>query len=910
MTIAPISVGDVESISKINQAIDKANLVDSKAAQVALQAETDARNVAIAAVPLPMPVHTRPGESNLYYTTSLAGGDPATLPNYPSSGLSFGDAGLVIRVVGDGLVASRSLYPLEPGKKYLVEYAVQRRVNSPDPDNDAIRCALAWYDQARGATTQTVVQNLLGVTSGSGRLTVAAVVSRSSASGVNVVSPDGARYCRPYVQTFGTLVQSDVEVIRWTDITNASAFSPDLTALTGQVTALESVDAGSRLTALEGQVTTPNSLRLATRSDLVAATVPASVKQVEVLGEAAAGDGGFATYERVASGTGEFQSADGADWRIVAEQARSYPTIDGMSSVNVPSGIDTIRVDAKTDLGDGQGGAFKRVSAEPSQFRKFQSAGGAWWEFSPNLIYPGTRNNLGDVIKKARAGETISIAMYGDSITYGQDLVSAGLLPPENGATQTRSPNPIPETLSNALFFSNISANVINRGFPGDNTIVGTTRWASASATDVAFIMYGHNDANNYGGEGLVPVDQYRLNLGFMIERELAKGAAVIILGPPPVLDRDQDKVLRSYVSAARRVAAQYGVPFVDLAEQLSGIYDPEINSTGLVWTDGVHLAPAGYVECGAHLAALFTHGEEIRRAVPGAEYFVEDRLIDEWESTFRQNPDPASGWTHFLVALPTDTNFSIACRVDDDCVPVITLVNAGTDPRAIKFTYAQGWFSQVLIAENDGSFLRTRMKGPKLHRGIRLMHIRNESAETAFIESIRFERVDGIATTRGVYRKSSLSGVCAPSVHWSLTDWWAARDTEQKIPSGGFIESRVLLPSDRVSGISLMGDLGAQSDFLSDNQIMAVRSTTSLLVHKIVAGVVTTTTIASVFTSGVDFEGSLSMTVSSAGGILVYKDGLMVATVASPNITEGYAGLVSQGLSRMRCDAMMIFQP
>lgn len=315
MAIGHISVGDVESISKINLSIDEANKVDSKADAVAVANE-------FARIPLAEPVNTRPGEAVNYFTSALDGGDPALLPSMDVSKVRFDDAGYVIRQAGDGIVASRALYPLEPGHKYLVEYAVQRRVNSPDPDNDAIKCALAWYDQTYGALGQVTVQNLLGVTTGSGRLTVQAVVSRAAADDVDVVSSASARYARPFVQTYGTLVQSDIEVIRWTDITNASAYSPDLTALEGRTAALESVDAGNRLTTLEGQVTAPNSMRIATVSDLAAATIAVSADTVDLLAYSDPSDprdGGEDSRIRIAAPgvvkSYQVQSLDGAWWQ-------------------------------------------------------------------------------------------------------------------------------------------------------------------------------------------------------------------------------------------------------------------------------------------------------------------------------------------------------------------------------------------------------------------------------------------------------------------------------------------------------------------------------------------------------------------------------------------------------------------
>lgn len=317
MAIEQVTVNDANAVTKINQSIDRANEVPSKADASALASEVADRQQAIVALPLADIVHTRPGEAINYVTSSIGGGDPALLAAVDSSKIRSDDAGYVIRQAGDGIVASRMLYAVEPGRKYLDEYAVQRRVNSPDPDNDAIKCAIAWYDQSRNYIGQTTVQNLLGVTTGSGRLTVQAVVSRAAADDVTVVSPANARYCRPFVQTYGTLVQNDIEVIRWTDITSVNAFSPDLTSLEGRMSTQESIDAGDRITALETAVTAPTVSRFATRSDAIAATIPVSSDSVEVFAFSGSDTPIKMTFTRVAGLTpGGFQSVDGAYWQL------------------------------------------------------------------------------------------------------------------------------------------------------------------------------------------------------------------------------------------------------------------------------------------------------------------------------------------------------------------------------------------------------------------------------------------------------------------------------------------------------------------------------------------------------------------------------------------------------------------
>lgn len=346
MAIAPIALGDTTARAKMNAAIEKANLVDTKADAAALTAEGQARQVAIAqetaarqtaiaqeaaarqaailALPLPMPVENRPGDAPLNFGLSLPQGE-TLVPPIDAAMLRYDENGRVARLIGDAVLAQRHLFAVELGRRYLATFVVQRRVNSPDPDNDAIRCALAWYDAGKGrligGSGLTVVQDLLGLTTGSGRQVVRAVVSRAPGSDIDIVAPAAARYVRPCVQTFGTLVQNDVEVMSWADITDAQAFAPDVSALDGRVAAVESLNLGDRLDAAEAQIVAPNEYRVATISDFEAATVPVSADTVLVLGWGAPADGGGARYRRASagSGPGKVQSADGAWWEIAED---------------------------------------------------------------------------------------------------------------------------------------------------------------------------------------------------------------------------------------------------------------------------------------------------------------------------------------------------------------------------------------------------------------------------------------------------------------------------------------------------------------------------------------------------------------------------------------------------------------
>ena len=192
------------------------------------------------------------------------------------------------------------------------------------------------------------------------------------------------------------------------------------------------------------------------------------------------------------------------------------------------------------------------------------------------------------------------ISAEGDSLTYGQDTASTERLPGINGAPQTRSVTPYPETLAKML-----GTTVINRGYPGDQTTQGLERWKNAEKPDLVILMYGTNDWGNYGGHkaGPISVAHYRSNLLSLIQRRQEQGSQVIVLSPPPI---DTKRVgpngtplalLADYVTASREVAAQAGVRWVDTQPMIAAVTE--------AYTDGLHLSPASNQALAAHLAQL-----------------------------------------------------------------------------------------------------------------------------------------------------------------------------------------------------------------------------------------------------------------------------------------------------------------
>ena len=79
-----------------------------------------------------------------------------------------------------------------------------------------------------------------------------------------------------------------------------------------------------------------------------------------------------------------------------------------------------------------------------------------------------------------------TIVTEGDSLTYGMDVSSAGVPTQINGAPQTRSITPFPETLAEQL---RGCATVVNHGYPGDRSVDGLVRWQAPSHANVTILM-------------------------------------------------------------------------------------------------------------------------------------------------------------------------------------------------------------------------------------------------------------------------------------------------------------------------------------------------------------------------------------------------------------------------------------
>jgi lysophospholipase L1-like esterase len=178
-----------------------------------------------------------------------------------------------------------------------------------------------------------------------------------------------------------------------------------------------------------------------------------------------------------------------------------------------------------------------------------------------------------------------TIVAEGDSLTYGMDISPAGVATQINGAPQTRSVAPFPETLAQQL---KGCAGVVNHGYPGDRSVDGLVRWQTPAHANLALLMYGSNDALNNGraATGVVSLDTFRSVLALLIHRRQAEGSQVILLSPPPIGNEHQQRLIAPFRAVVRKMATDLGLVFVDTESLLK-------NVSPVFTDDKVHLSAA-----------------------------------------------------------------------------------------------------------------------------------------------------------------------------------------------------------------------------------------------------------------------------------------------------------------------------
>jgi lysophospholipase L1-like esterase len=164
----------------------------------------------------------------------------------------------------------------------------------------------------------------------------------------------------------------------------------------------------------------------------------------------------------------------------------------------------------------------------------------------------------------ASPAAAITVAGFGDSLTHGHDYL-----------------NYLPSDMTTLDF-----------GLTGEESWDGVDRLPGVLDTlvaDVVIIMEGTNDVR----DGSYTNELSLSSLTSMVDMTLDAGFAVVLMAPPIIVDPADpvyDERLAYLSGALEWVAADRGVPFVDLYDIFSGLADP----TPYFQEDGVHAADPG----------------------------------------------------------------------------------------------------------------------------------------------------------------------------------------------------------------------------------------------------------------------------------------------------------------------------
>lgn len=209
---------------------------------------------------------------------------------------------------------------------------------------------------------------------------------------------------------------------------------------------------------------------------------------------------------------------------------------------------------------------------------------------------------------KLLKNEKVSIGFYGDSMTYGYDIVSedrrshsvtdnAGNIYTKDRASVT-FPEAFKEIMDTVYGVGKVT--IVERGIGGDYVKKALERWLPKThpiGTDIAVMNYGINDSRlascPYAGD----TDEFLKYYRQLIETELDNGTGIILMTPFKV--RTTDVRIQTFETAVMNLAKEYEIPVI--------IGDEMASNMSYKWySDATHWNGEGYKYVGTRIASCF----------------------------------------------------------------------------------------------------------------------------------------------------------------------------------------------------------------------------------------------------------------------------------------------------------------
>lgn len=227
------------------------------------------------------------------------------------------------------------------------------------------------------------------------------------------------------------------------------------------------------------------------------------------------------------------------------------------------------------------------------------------------MIKADNITRINEVQRKLIAGEAVTIAFLGDSVTWGSDPNAdreTTNVTADNGDTRDyiRTNYPMPETVGTLLNEHLASeVTIVNLGFPGDDVLESATHWTTSRGADLFVINFGLNDENTFDFQ------TFEAGYRVLIDRWFDDGAG-IVLAKPTQRRYKNTKELKLYEAVIDKLSDELGCAALEpnlITEDFD--YNHFSNETG---EDQTHFNDRGY--------------QEYARAMSG--YFLGSGLLDK----------------------------------------------------------------------------------------------------------------------------------------------------------------------------------------------------------------------------------------------------------------------------------------
>ena len=284
--------------------------------------------------------------------------------------------------------------------------------------------------------------------------------------------------------------------------------------------------------------------------------------------------------------------------------------------------------------------------------------------------------------EKLLKNKGVSIGFYGDSMTYGYDVVSDDRR--ENSVIDnagniyniTTASITYPEAFKNIMnaVYGIGKIEVVVRAIGGDYVSKALERWLPEShpiGTDAVVMNYGINDSRlnscPYAGDTNEFLKYYRQ----LIEAELDNGSAVILMTPFKV--RTTDVRIEAFEAAVINLAKEYGIPVI-VGDEMAA------NMSFKWYSDATHWNADGYNYVGTRIASCFIAGGVInpnyvsensqlltRRQIDGIWWDPNNSNISNVSSENYPTPDEAANNAGIATRIGEDSTVYYSFYADKD---------------------------------------------------------------------------------------------------------------------------------------------------------------------------------------------------------------------------------------------------